>query len=108
MKIFQTIQKQYAMMGISPTHPWTQKSLFNKKIAFGLLLFAYCIVSQMVFILHVASGFMEYMEAICSSSATVIMFICFVAIVLRKTKLFESIENIEKLIDTSEPNHLVD
>lgn len=52
---------------------------------------------------HMDGGLMEYMDAICSISATIIMFICFVAIVLKETTLFESFDSIEKLIDTSEP-----
>lgn len=52
---------------------------------------------------HVASGFMDYMDGICATSATIFMLIAFAAIVFRQTTLFKSIGSIKKLIDDGEP-----
>lgn len=104
MKIFQTVQKQYAIVGIessSPSNQWIQKCPFNERILFGFLLFGCLILLQFVYLLHVASSFMEFMVAACSTSASITMFTCFAAIVYRKSTLFDCIVNGEKLQDTS-------
>lgn len=67
---------------------------------FGFLLFACLISSNLVYIFQVADGFMEYMESICATSASMIIFVCFAAIARRKPTLFKSIENTEKFIET--------
>lgn len=103
MKILRLVQKNYAILGISPSHNSNQRSRFNGRVLFGFSLFGCVVVFQLVFMFHMDGGLMEYMDAICSISATILMFICFVAIVLKETTLFESIDSIEKLIDTSEP-----
>lgn len=102
MRFFQTIRKQYAIMGISSSNQWTPELPFSERVLLGFLLFGCAIISHLVYTFHVADGFIEYVECICTTSASIIVFICFVAIVLRKTKLFETIDNIKKLIDTSE------
>lgn len=105
MKILQTIQKQYAILGISSSNQSIQKMdslLIRLFFDIFLLSFGYVIVSQLVYIFHVASNLMEYMESICTIAAYIITFASFVAIDFRKTTLFECIDKIEQLIDTSE------
>lgn len=102
MNILQTVQKQYAIVGISsPSNQLAQKCPFKERIFFGFLLFAYLILSQFVYIFHVASGFMELMVAVCSTSASITMFACFAAVVYRKSILFQCIANEEKLLEAS-------
>lgn len=57
--------------------------------------------SHFMNLFYVASDFMEYMEGICTTSATIIIFVCFAAKVFGKTKLFNIIDNIEKIINAS-------
>ena len=102
MKIFQIIQKQYAILGISSPNQSAQKNPSNERTTLGFLIFAWNIVSQFVYIFYVASGFMEYVDCISSTCAGIITFVCFAAIVFRKTTLFKNIENMEQLIDKSE------
>lgn len=107
MKVFQAIQRHYATLGISrsPNQP-NQKYLFNKRIFFGFGLFGYFILSQFVYIFCVASGLMEYVVCISATSASIIQFVCFAAIVYRKSILFECFNKTEELIDTS-PNQFL-
>ena len=102
MKIFQTIQKQYVILGIGSSNHPTQKYPFNRRIVFGVFIFGILFTFQSMYIIREASGFMEYVECICTASGNIIIFICILAMILGKTKLYESIENIEKLIDTSQ------
>lgn len=101
IKIFQRVREQYAIIGISPSNQSNQKFPFSKRVFLGFLSFSCTTVSQFVYILYVANDFMECMECVCSLSGTIILFVCFAAIVFRKAKLFDSIDNIEKLIDSS-------
>lgn len=107
MKIFNIIKRQYATLGVSPSNQWTQKHPFNGKVSFGFSLFAYLFLSQLMYIFHVANNFMEYMVSICSVSAGTIIFLCFAAIVFRKTKLFACIDSMEKVLETSESFKLI-
>lgn len=101
--ILKTVQRHYATLGISSSSSQsTSKYLFNERLLFSFLLFGYLIVSQIVYIYYLASGFMEYMECFSSMLASFIIFICLMAIAYRTTKLFESIQNMEKIIETSE------
>lgn len=101
MKIFEIVQKQYAIMGISSSNQMTRKLPFNKRIVFGFLLFGCLILSQFVYIYVVVNGFIEYVECICSFISSVIMFVSFAATVFGETTIFECIDNLEILIDTS-------
>lgn len=109
MKIFRTIRKHYAILGfISSLNPSTQKCPISKRVFFGLSSVGCLIVAQFVYIFCVANGFFEYMEAICATSVTIIIFVCIAAIALKRAALIEYYEKIEELIDTSKtlPNDL--
>lgn len=99
LKIFQIIQKQYTILGISRV----SNQVTDKRVRRGFLLFALLFISHFAYILHVANGFMEYVQGICAFFSSVIVFVCFTSKTFRKAKLFESIDNIEKIIDSSEP-----
>lgn len=103
LQIFQTVQRQYAILGISSSHQSNRKYPFSERVLFGFLLFGCNIVSHAVYIFHVADGFMEYVECICVTSGSILIYIGFAAIVLGQTAIFETIDKIGKLIDTSEP-----
>lgn len=101
MKIFQKIQKQYAVLGVSSSNPWARKHSFNKRVLMGILMFGCIIASHFEYIFRVANGFLEYMACIASLSGNIITFVSFAAIVVRWNLLFENIDNMEKLIRTS-------
>lgn len=103
MKIFQTIQRHYVSLGISSPAPSSQKNPINTRVFIGFLLFGLNAASQLIYIIYVANDFMGYMEVICASSGSTIIFVCFAAIVHKMTLLFETIDSIEKLIDSREP-----
>lgn len=102
MKTFRTVREQYAILGIDGSSNQSPKiGLINTRVVFGFLLFGCLIASQFIYMFHITSDFMEYMQCISSTSATFIIFICLVAIVLRKNTVFETIDNLEKLITAS-------
>lgn len=101
MKIFQTIQMRYATLGIRPTNPSDRTYPFDLRIFLGFLPLGYTCVSQIVIIFHVANGFTEYIENICTLFTYIRALVFFVPILCKRTKLFEIIENMEKFIDAS-------
>lgn len=102
MKVFQKIQSQLAVLGISSiSNQSTQVYSFNERIICGYLLFGCTTISQFLYIFRAADGFIDYMECICTTSANLIIAVCFVAIVYRKTTIFECIDRTESLVDAS-------
>lgn len=99
MKVFRMVKKQYAFVGITSTNQSARKSQLNTRILAGFLLFSCLVQSQFMYIFRVADGFLDYMDVICSTFSTFILFICFAAIVCNRTKLFKCIDRIEDLID---------
>lgn len=97
MKIFKILQRQYAILGISPS---ISLNSFKKRVLFGFLMFGYLFISGFVYTSYVANDFMEYVECCCALSACVIIFVCYAAVAFRKTILFDGIDNIERFIDT--------
>lgn len=101
MKILRTLRKQFAIVGIfSSSNSSTKRLPLNYRLLLGFFLFGCTIASQCVYI-WVANDLIDCVECICSLSAGCIIFVCFAAIVFRKSELFETIDNMEKLIDTS-------
>lgn len=98
MKILQIVQRNYAVLGIEPN----KKYPFNKRLHFGFLLFGFTLISQFAYIFHVETGFMDYMNSICATSSTILMFVNFSTIVFKRALAFECIDFIEKRIDISE------
>lgn len=102
MKVFKMVQRHYAVLGISPPpNQSIYKFPIDGRVFCGFFLFGCLFLSQIVYIVHVADGFMEYMKCACETSTTVIISICFAAIVCRRTLLFQSLDNCRKLMDTS-------
>lgn len=70
----------------------------------GFFLLVWNIIAQLLFLFYAANDFSEYVNCISATCASAIVIISFTAIAFRKATLFESIEYIEKLIDTSNRN----
>ena len=95
MKIFQTIQRNYAILGISPeqlTHP---KFLFNGKMLMCFLFSIFYMLSSFAYIFYVATTFEQYIECITTAFGGIIISICIGAVVFKMNKLFEIIKNVE-------------
>lgn len=70
MLLFQTIQRGFALLGISSHQPMQKNPIINHKIAMTLLTYVLTIVSFNVYLFRVASTFWEYTINIYSNSAT--------------------------------------
>lgn len=97
MKIFQIIQLHFTSLGIIRSDQHT----CNKKILVGFIIFWFAVGLQLEYLLFEANGFMELMECISSLSGSAIIFVCFAAIVFSRDAVFDSIDQIEEIIDSS-------
>lgn len=102
VKAFEVVQKHYATIGIiSIPLQSSQKYPFSVRVFGGFLLFGCSIASHFVYMFYEANNFMEYMDCICATFASIMLFACFAIINSERTLLFESIDKIEKLIESS-------
>lgn len=102
MDIFRTVRTQCAVLGISPSsHQSAQKLSFDTRKLFGFLLFGCTTISDFMYFIRVASGFMESMDCISATSGSAIVFVCFATMVFKRILLFDSIDSTAKLIETS-------
>lgn len=97
MKIFQSIQNQFAILGIS-----SEQQILNRKIVFGLTLLGMCIVLQCAATFQPANEFKEYIDRVNMTSTTIIAAIIFAVVIFNIKNLFEIINMFEKLINDSE------
>lgn len=98
MKILEIVQKHYATMGIMSS----EKYPLNKRILAVFSIFGCGVVSLGVEFFHVSNHLMESIICLCLMFGVIITFNCFAAIVFKRSLLFENINKIETLIDTSE------
>lgn len=101
MDIFRTIQTKLAVLGINSSNQAILKNAFNRRVLFGFLLFGCTVISELMYIFHVASGFMESMDIISATFGSILVFVSFATMVSKRTSLFESINNLEKFIGAS-------
>lgn len=101
MKIFETIQRHFAILGITvnQTRNLSSISLKNVLILFGML---FSVVSQIICIISVAETFEEYTLCIYGSFTLAVTCIELAMHIWKMKQLFEFIENFEHIIETSE------
>lgn len=101
MKVFSIIRRRLAAVGIASSNRSNRKYPINGRIILGFLILGFIFSSQFVYTLYVANGLMEYVEVVGATSASALVFVAFTDIVFKQRLLFESIDGLEKLIESS-------
>lgn len=103
MKFFQSVQSQFAMMGII-LQQLTQKNPFNRTIL--LIFFSYTcnIISYCIFMYYEANTFQEYTESFYVTSTDVLVALCYASVVFRVDGFFKFIDACVKLVASSKWN----
>lgn len=101
MKVFSIIRRRLAAVGIASSNRSNRKYPINGRIILGFLILGFIFSSQFVYTLYVANGLMEYVEVVGATSASALVFVSFTDIVSKQRLLFESIDGLEKLIESS-------
>lgn len=101
MKLFQTIQRKFAILGISPDQS-IQNCPFNQEIILVYIIYGSACIMSNVYLFHEAQNFEEYTNNIYITTAATMLLFFFTIIINKMANLFEFIDNVEKLIDSSE------
>lgn len=102
MKVFQTLTNHYATLGIKPSDQLQQQYPFDEKVLMGFSLWGCMITSHFIYINYVANTYVEYAECICTSTGSIIVFVCYASVVFYSNTLFDAFKKIEGFIASSE------
>lgn len=101
VKVFQTIQRQFAILGINSDlidKPYP----FNRRIFIGFLILYSAFSSYLIFIIYEADTFYECAQSIYFSSVVILVAFCLMILLFRVHKLFKLITSVQNVIETSE------
>lgn len=104
MKIFQSIQRCLAVLGLK-SHDTIQTHSINIESVTSFLVFSMCIISNTVYLVREANSFFEYVESFYVTFAASISFEIFAFFTWKMTELFEFINNMETIIQHSEQRY---
>lgn len=101
MKLFQTIQNKFAILGIS-SHQSTQEQPFNQRIILVYLIYGCSCILSNVYLFRKAQTVEEYTNCIYIATATTMLTLFFSIVVYKMPKLFKYIENVENIVERGE------
>lgn len=97
MKLFQIVQKDLAFVGVSST-----EKPFNQKNLMVFVLYAVNVVLYCILLYRDTVSFRECIDVIYVISVTVDVIACFIVIVSKTKSLFQCIELMEGIVNSSE------
>lgn len=100
LKLFQTIQKNFASLGIDPNSAMPLRS-FNEKILMGLLALGSGIIFMLMFIFNEADTFSQYTQSIYFCSALILAALVLLNMGLNMSDLFKLISETDCFASTS-------
>lgn len=98
IQLFQMIQRNLAKLGIS-SNCFNQ---FDRNLSLASLSYGLNVISNGIFLLHETNNFREFTNSFNATYSVVSVVACFVIVIYKVIKLFEFIENCEKIIDKRE------
>lgn len=107
MKIFQVIQTNFKLLGVTPTQS-SQKHQFNFNL---LAMITWCIfstASYVLWFLYTAKNFSEYMDAALFAFESLICTVCLLILFWKKEQWLKFIENLEIILNKSKLNHKIE
>lgn len=96
MKLFQVIQKNFLVLGISSNQP-----RLNGKLVKTCLVYALSVTLSAAFLFFEAKSFIEYTSNIYITTAVSVISTYFIVWILKLKKFFKLIENLENFYDES-------
>lgn len=103
MMIFETNQKNLAIIGIGP-ELGTQPYPFNGKILMGLLILTYSLISINLYAFNYAETFFEYTQCIFMTCVATLITSALLILALKVEKMFEFINLCDTIVNTCEKN----
>lgn len=103
LKAFKTIQKNFAMIGISPKLA-AQSYPLNARVSLGLLLGILGMTFICVYTFKDANTFFEYTQSVCQLSIGLLIFSALAILILKVEKLFEFIDRCDSILNAGKWN----
>lgn len=100
MKLFKSIQKHFAVVGISSRHA-NQKHLLNAKNVTATIIFGLTFTVKAMYLVHGAEQFEEYIAALFVVTALVSITVCFAIFIWKMPNVFQLIDTFEKTVNES-------
>lgn len=95
MKLFQTIRENIRLLGIN------QNDRFSGKILKASFLYGFNSILNCAFLFHKARTFREYTDDIYMTSATIVITISFITVIVKMSRLFKFINRCERIAEKS-------
>lgn len=100
MKIFQTIENNFALMGITADQS-THKYPFNARNLLVLLTLLTTLFSDVMYLIYDTNDFKEYTISVFSASTMTVAICIFCIILFRMRRIFDYLNHIEGIINNS-------
>lgn len=97
MKVFQTLLKRFAIMGIH-SEQLTKNHLFNASNVTVLIIFVTSSIAAHAYLWFQANTFIEYGDSVYETSCVTVSNVDFVVVLWKMPKLFRFIEHLETFI----------
>lgn len=97
MKLFQSIQKCFSILGIS-----SNQSRFNGRMVSAFIVFSLGVIISTISLFIGTKTFKEYTDEIYVACAAILFVILFTNMIRKMEKLFELIDSFEMLVEKSE------
>lgn len=97
MKLFQTIQKNHAIVGIRSN----QTHAINGRVVVTFSIYVLGFTSCAIYLFHEANTFFEYSSNMFLTTGLIMIIVVYAIIFFKITKLFELISDCERVFDRS-------
>lgn len=96
MKLAQIVQKNFAFLGISSNQP-----RYNRQSTITFSMNGFGIIFSIIFLIFNANTFLEYTMNIFVTATLIAIWIDFMALLFKKEKLFNMIDELAEFVDES-------
>lgn len=100
MKLFQTIQNNFRVVGYIRNHNGHRFYAFNLLLLKANLAFIFGITSTFIFVIHPADNPREYMDAFYTLTVTLLIFVAHIYTTFGMTKFFDFFDHCEEVFES--------
>lgn len=101
MEAIESVQKQFAIIGIGNFDHTSRTYPFNEKNSMVLLMFLVDLIMNVVYFLDGAASFDDYVNSVFTCSTIIVAATAFAIIIWKMTKIMIFLENLGKCIKHS-------
>lgn len=106
MKIFQSIRKSFEILGLNPPNSIKRHS-YNARNLITIFVLSVLTIGTNMFLLFYAKTFKELTDSFYTACSSALTVLSFVNMIPKMRKVYELLENFEKLISKSKEKHIL-